>query len=313
MKKKKTINRLTDFIQEIASIQNQDSSIKDGCHSFYYRGENKDYGNKKCLPAVIRTAGVEEKDMYYDVLRSQPEEFKGLSNLDILAKMQHYSIPTRLLDVTTNPLIALFFACFGELKDEDGHVYIFKTPKDYELTFDSDRALLLSTLPKLSKDQKESMKLMLQDSKFNIIGPKQIKVETEADELYETKKAFGKFIYECERERDAFRDHHVDKEHLSSVFFVKPQYSSKRMELQSSLFMEFGISNDTNIDDASFFKKKLFEQKLNDLSKNNIEIIDITVLNESKQIILNELKSICGISYPSIFGDLESMSKCLKK
>ena len=223
--------------------------------------------------------------------------------------MHNYSIPTRLLDVTTNPLIALFFACFGELKDEDGHVYIFKTPKDYELTFDSDRALLLSTLPKLSKDQKESMKLMLQDSKFNIIGPKQIKVETEADELYETKKAFGKFIYECERERVLFRDHHVDKDHLSSVFFVKPQYSSKRMELQSSLFMEFGISNDTNIDDASFFKKKLFEQKLNDLSKNNIEIIDITVLNESKQIILSELKSICGISYPSIFGDLESMSK----
>ena len=48
------------------------------------------------------------------------------NRFDALVKMQHFGMPTRLLDTTTNPLVALYFACENQAeKENDGAVYIF--------------------------------------------------------------------------------------------------------------------------------------------------------------------------------------------
>lgn len=42
-------------------------------------------------------------------LQRIPMEFKDFDNMfDIMAKYQHYGMCTRLLDLTTNPLVALY-------------------------------------------------------------------------------------------------------------------------------------------------------------------------------------------------------------
>ncbi len=73
------------------------------------------------LPSLARYTGNDdtiEYTMVNEFITLRPEAFDGLkSNFEVLSKMQHYGLPTRLLDFTTNSLVALFFACSGSPKD----------------------------------------------------------------------------------------------------------------------------------------------------------------------------------------------------
>jgi hypothetical protein len=79
-------------------------------------------------PSLYR-AGLfhQERTLISELRRVRPEEFEGLSRFDVLVKMQHYGLPTRLLDMTHNPLVALYFACEASgSREKDGSVYAFR-------------------------------------------------------------------------------------------------------------------------------------------------------------------------------------------
>lgn len=72
------------------------------------------------LPSVARSEElfINEQN-YYEENKKQQK-----SIIQNLAKMQHDGIPTRLLDFTTDPLVALFFAT-QENERTDSSVYVF--------------------------------------------------------------------------------------------------------------------------------------------------------------------------------------------
>lgn len=70
--------------------------------------------------------------MYLTILNLKPNEFRDdLTVYEQLITMQHYGLPTRLLDITRNPLVAIFFACNNLLeKKKDGLIFVFNSEED---------------------------------------------------------------------------------------------------------------------------------------------------------------------------------------
>ena len=68
----------------------------------------------------------EERNLIEMVKFKLPDTFHdGLQPLEMLALMRHHGIPTRLLDITENALVSLYFACCSA-DDRDGEVFAFK-------------------------------------------------------------------------------------------------------------------------------------------------------------------------------------------
>lgn len=254
---------------------------------FFYRGLYDESYDLK--PSCVRGNNYRREKYYYDnikVLCSNYFPYK--SHLNDLVTMQHYDAPTRLLDVTTNPLVALFFACkdFTDKNNSDkGKVYVFAEAYKNILFSDSDKAVILACLAKFSLDEQQQIynaciKKIKSDgyfAKFDASNNGKI-----IEKLYHeirSEKNFDKLIYA--------------KDILNS-FFVQPQKTNPRIQNQSGAFLLCGLAKYPNDYDTRIREKIL---------------VEITV--ENRDTILKELDTL-NIQEAFLFPEIDKVAKYLK-
>lgn len=205
---------LTFYKQAILSLEAEEDE------QIFYRGHS-DVMNHFLTPGIYRPLpdktelAVEKEDILYkEAVRRCPEDFdRCRSAFEHMVKMQHYRVPTRLLDITTNPLVALYFACQSN-KKVDGEVYAFRVKRPEIKYFDSDAVSVVANLAR---------------------RPASFDADDDGHIAY--------LLHEIKYEKPHFLDL-IDREDLGRVFCVLPKLNNPRIIRQSGAFFLFGIDGE---------------------------------------------------------------------
>ncbi len=265
---------ITDFITTIKAI-----GSKKGFEN-YYRGHSDN--TFKLVPKIYRQGLIDNEDnIFKEAIIRTPHEFLNCkSTVEKLVKMQHYGVPTRLLDITSNPLVALYFACNKD-KDKNGEVVFLQIPNDHIRFYDSDTVSVLANVSK---------------------RPANFTIDTSAKSIPEFNEtsSIQYLIHEIKEEKSYFQNL-VNPKHLEDVFVVKVKLDNPRILHQSGAFLIFGI----------YAKKELPAEVSWDWVLNKTEkCLHLTIPFNEKDKILKDL-SLIGINQSSLFPEIENQGQHL--
>ena len=259
---------------------------------FYFRGHRRKSWDLR--PSVMRNHKLREaeRDMLLDIMTQQPSAFKGLdSALAEWVLAQHHGLKTRLLDVTRNPLVALFYACHdGDHNGqgtEDAHMHIFAAQKPLIKTFRSDAISVIANFSKLSQIEQ------------GVLLGKRGQGDRESSGGY--LEIMERLYYLIHREKPYFHER-IDPRDFFKVFVIEPQQSFDRIRVQSSAFLISGFHE-------QFDRKTILQIVPGTLVYNHYVL---TVPCSCKKSILDELR-LLNIVRETLFPGLDETARAITK
>ena len=224
--------QLSDERQSITTVETLLSEIrhlrKQNETSFlYFRGERT--CEWQLSPSVMRDGFVaHEKDMLVDLMSRQPGQFSNvLSALGQWVLAQHHGLRTRFLDITKNPLVALYHACENHHEDQDSRFHIFAVPKQLIKTINSDVISIIGNFAKLSRHQQEAL-----------LGKHDCSCHTPGYRFHPSDHLTAmQNLYQLIRLEKPTFDERLNPRDLYKVFAVDPSLLSERIRAQSGAFL----------------------------------------------------------------------------
>ncbi|MBQ7818724.1 MAG: FRG domain-containing protein [Bacteroidales bacterium] len=268
------------FFSSISSINKFISSLKCNKDQLFFRGHSN--ANYILMPSVFRNENLifNESKMYNELLINCPEDFeKCYTHLEKLVEMQHYGLPTRLLDITKNLLVALYFACETDYESYGEVVLI--SAKDTDIKYpQSDIVSVLASLPAFSYNkQKEFMDWAENDKISNL----------------EFNKLASRLVHEVRLEKPAFQPD-INKADILDSYIVYAAKNNKRIVKQNGAFILCGLGN-TNYTQEKFRYKE-----------NNKKVV---LLISNKKSVMEQLETF-SINYASLFPEIDCVANYIK-
>ena len=199
------INSVSDLSQILQTL----GEPKEG-YTRFFRGHGDE--GWQMLPSIYREDYLIENEdkIIKDALTYCPDDFLPSDTLfEKLVKLQHYGYSTRLLDLTTNALVALYFASLPyinpkttEEEKKDGEFIILDIP-DTEIKYgDSDTVAILSaiSLQNIEFNIKEILFQQITDK----IAYKMINKLVEHKKISEVKGEYIKIVEDLIEKQPAF-------------------------------------------------------------------------------------------------------------
>ena len=221
--KEKYAKQHSIHLENITSIESLLSNIRklEAHHPdelLFYRGHSKRFG--KLSSSLMRSSLVaHESQMLTDLIATRPEEFSATTTaLSRWALAQHHGLKTRFLDITKNPLVALFFAC-EENKETDGLLHAFAVPRDSIKPFNSDSISIVANFARLTQDEQDlvlTKRVMPNITNYDVAL---------------------RHLYHYIKQEKPYFEERIDVADLFRVFVVQPQHSSERVRAQSGAFL----------------------------------------------------------------------------
>ena len=140
--------------------------------TFLFRGQTC---SKPLLPKIARkapkvdTSNIERRML--SELRRQGRRFSELSgsaDLDLLAIAQHHGMATRLLDWSSNPFVALWFACSEFATPESGHLYIYRAAEDTVIDANTDADPFSYAITRIFQPSHNNARVIAQSGWFSV-------------------------------------------------------------------------------------------------------------------------------------------------